>query len=222
MFTLKLAQVTVLFFKVDYVSLTTDGWTSRKNESYLTVTVHYINKKMQMKSRVLSTFSSDKNHTAHNLQQMLLAVTDSWGITNKVVACVTDNAANIKAAILGSASLKLAPIKGWRHVECFAHTLQLAVKDAWKSNLEAEPLMTKCRNIVTFFHSSTVAAVKLRQLSPGTGKRLKQDVVTRWNSTVIMLKSLLDLEVSWILFNCFKYVFLNVINCVWFFAATCA
>lgn len=39
----------------DYVALTTDCWTSITNTGYLTVTVHYINEKFKMVSRVLST-----------------------------------------------------------------------------------------------------------------------------------------------------------------------
>ncbi|KAK4009515.1 hypothetical protein OUZ56_018642 [Daphnia magna] len=51
--------------RVDYVALTTDCWTSLNNYSYLTVTAHYINHKMKMMSRVLSTVHMENNHTAH-------------------------------------------------------------------------------------------------------------------------------------------------------------
>ena len=36
-----------------YVALTTDGWTSRATESYLTVTAHYITSEWEIKSSVL-------------------------------------------------------------------------------------------------------------------------------------------------------------------------
>ena len=42
-------------------------------------------------------------------------------ITEKVVAAVTDNAANIAAAVR---------LNGWRHVPCFAHTLNLVVQNS--------------------------------------------------------------------------------------------
>ena len=36
-----------------YVALTTDGWTSRATESFLTVTVHHITSEWELKSSVL-------------------------------------------------------------------------------------------------------------------------------------------------------------------------
>lgn len=142
---------------------------------------------MRLVSRVLSTFASDERHTAENLRDFLLKVTDSWEITKKIVACVTDNGANIVAAV--------RLITQWRHVPCFAHTLQLCIKDAWRLNTAIEPLLVKCRNIVSFFHRSNVATAKLRQLCTGPTTKLQPDVETRWNSTFLMVKSLLLLEV---------------------------
>ena len=40
-----------------------------------------------------------KDHTAENLAEELKCITDEWKITNKEVAVVTDNAANIVAAV---------------------------------------------------------------------------------------------------------------------------
>ena len=110
-----------------------------------------------------------------------------------VVAVVTDNAYNIVGAI------KLLAAKsnstGWRHVACFAHTLSLVVKGAIEKNTELSPLLSKARALVTFFHSSHKATAKLTSLCKDrTSKVLAQDVATRWNSTLIMLRSLLDLQ----------------------------
>ncbi|XP_075891661.1 uncharacterized protein LOC142894282 [Nelusetta ayraudi] len=51
---------------------------------------------------------------------------------------------------------------GWRHQPCFAHTLNLIVKDSLKSVPEVVKLLEKCTAIVSFFHHSTQATEKLR------------------------------------------------------------
>jgi hypothetical protein len=103
----------------DAVTVTTDGWTSIKNESYLSITAHNINSEMELKSSLFKCFKYDEKHTAVNLVQELKRVTREWGIENKVVAVVCDNAANIVAAVR---------LTEWKHIPCFAHTLNLIVQ----------------------------------------------------------------------------------------------
>jgi hypothetical protein len=71
-----------------------------------------------MVSFVLETFILCVNHTAENIAAELVRIADEWNITEKVVAIVTDNAANMVVAIR---------ITRWKHIPCFAHTLNLIV-----------------------------------------------------------------------------------------------
>jgi hypothetical protein len=78
-------------------------------------------------------------------------------------------------------------------IRCSAHTLQLAVIDVTKE-LSAEAsfrqFMEKARRIVKAIKSSTyVEIVKQQKL-----KLPKLDVITRWMSSFIMLKSLFDVK----------------------------
>lgn len=52
----------------EYVSLTTDSWSSRNNEAYTTVTLHAINNNFQYINKTLATRSSGERHTADNLR----------------------------------------------------------------------------------------------------------------------------------------------------------
>ena len=99
------------------------------------------------------------------------------GLSENVVALVTDNAANAVAA---------ARITGWKHIPCFAHTLNLIVQGALKADPTLTALKKTCRNIVTFFHHSAKASDKLNEIQKQLGvaeNKLMQDVETRWNST---------------------------------------
>ena len=111
--------------KLKYCALTTDIWTSRQTMGYITITCHYIDSSWSLHSVILTTTNMQRDHAAENIADELKAATDEWGITQKIVAVVTDNAANIVAAI---------HLNGWKHIQCFAHTLKLIVQDALKDD----------------------------------------------------------------------------------------
>ena len=105
------------------VTLTTDSWTSICTQNYIAVTAHYITENFHLGSCLLDCFKFTDRHMAENLKTELLKVVDEWGIKDKIVAVVTDNAANIQAAV------RLA---GFKQVSCFAHSLNLVVQNALK------------------------------------------------------------------------------------------
>ena len=127
------------------VCLTTDIWTSRISQSYITVTCHFIDNSWQLKSYVLETFHLSVSHTAENIASELIRIANEWRISEKVVALVTDNTSNAVAA---------ARLTGWKHIPCYAHTLNLIVKGALEADSKLAALKKKCKDIVTFFHHS--------------------------------------------------------------------
>ncbi|KAJ4924410.1 hypothetical protein JOQ06_000650 [Pogonophryne albipinna] len=106
------------------VAITTNSWTALTTESYTTITCHYITDDWEMKSAVLQTRSSDERHTAQNIAAQLQAAAEEWGLTDKITACVYDNASNM---VLANRT-----IADWESVPCYAHTLQLAINDGFK------------------------------------------------------------------------------------------
>ena len=102
---------------------------------------------MILKSLVLETLEFQSSHTAENIAASFLRVAESWQISEKIVALVTDNVANVVAAVR---------ITVWNHVKCFAHTLNLVVSEVFETNL-VNDIRKRCRQIVTFFHQSTKA-----------------------------------------------------------------
>ncbi|XP_037389152.1 E3 SUMO-protein ligase ZBED1-like [Pygocentrus nattereri] len=163
------------------VCLTTDCWTSRATTSFMSVTCHFI-ENYSMVSSLLDCFEFSDRHTSENLAEELLRVAREWGVEHKVVCCVTDNAANITRAI--------QLLKGTHH-PCLAHTINLFVRNALRA---MKPTVDKVKAIVEFFHRSTAATQKLkstqRQMSM-VELKLKQECVTRWNSTFHMIQRML-------------------------------
>jgi hypothetical protein len=56
-------------------------------------------------------------------------------------------------------------------------------------------ILERCRTIVSFFHSSTGVTATLTRLCENLFKnKMQQECATRWNCTLIMLRSLLQLK----------------------------
>ena len=112
------------------------------------------------------------SHTADNVASELKSIAEEWHISNKIVAVVSDNAANMKAGIR---------LTDWKHIPCFAHTLNLVVMASIQKDDELSTIQTKCCNIVKYFKQSNIANSKLLQLQmemKGEERKLMQDVVT--------------------------------------------
>ena len=133
--------------RVQAVCLTMDCWTSRTTTSFMSVTCHFIDD-YKMVSVLLDCFEMSERHTADNLSEQLVRVAREWGIADKVVACVSDNASNVVKAIQNT---------GWPHLFCFAHTLNLIVH----SGINAIKKVDKVKAILEYLHKSTVATDKL-------------------------------------------------------------
>ena len=142
---------------------------------------YFLTSNWTLKTAVLETFEFNESHTADNIVKELKRVANNWGIAEKVVCAVTDNASNMVAAIAKA---------GWRHVPCFAHTLNLIVQDSIKASDELSAIQHKCKEIVSHFHRSVKSSDKLREVQQQQSLpevKLIQEVPTRWNSTYLML-----------------------------------
>ena len=164
-----------------YISLTTDGWSSRNSESYITTTAHWLDGTWSLQSAVLRTTQLQQSHTSDNLLSYTQEVIKDWNLERGLpIPITTDNASNITKAIREGRFL---------HVRCFAHTINLAAQKGLSVKV-VNDMLSHIRRIVKYFNKSCLAnaILKEKQLVTDTPVHvLINDCPTRWNSTHDML-----------------------------------
>lgn len=80
----KINKVKELLKTADYVTLSTDSWTSINMEGYTAVTAHFITDAWKFYGCLLTCFKYDGRHTADNIAQELERVVNEWNISEKV------------------------------------------------------------------------------------------------------------------------------------------
>ncbi|XP_056383565.1 E3 SUMO-protein ligase ZBED1-like [Hyla sarda] len=104
---------------IPHFSATTDLWSSRSMEPYLSLTVRFISDDWVLHSRCLQTSFFPDDHIGELLSAGLQEALDSWGLSEqRLVAITTDSGANI---------LKAIQLNNWIRLQCFGHRLHLAI-----------------------------------------------------------------------------------------------
>ena len=67
MYTTRAGEIKRELLQISHVALTSDLWTSRTTESYLTITCHFVTSTWELKSLVLETFGFKKDRTTENI-----------------------------------------------------------------------------------------------------------------------------------------------------------
>ncbi|KAJ8710660.1 hypothetical protein PYW08_009175 [Mythimna loreyi] len=143
--------------------------------SFLGITAHF-GVGIEFNSITIGVYQSNERHTSEHIAEMLLNTCTEWGIDkDNVSAVVTDNAANmVKAGDLAF---------GKKHIPCFAHILNLVAQNSIQQCTELRNLVTKVKDIVTWFKQSNIASNELRKATDEETK-LIQEVPTSFTSTV--------------------------------------
>lgn len=140
---------------------------------------------MKYKSITLGVKHLQEKHTAENIVNWLDEMIVKWNIDkNKVVVTTADQGANIKKAVIDCFGLD-------KYLPCLAHTLNLVVSFVLEKDLEVADIISKIKDIVSYFHRSCVASDELIKL---TDLVLLQCVITRWNSEYVMLDRYLQIQ----------------------------
>ena len=175
-----------------YISFTTDIWSSSINITcLLSLTAHWIDDAFVKVSAVLHAQPIQEAHTGEYIAAQMESMLQNWEISrDKVHVVVSDNASNMVKAMRDACFM---------HFGCFAHSLQLVIKDGLFVQRAINDIIAICRSIVGHFHRSSVACYNLKRIQDSLNvpqHKLKSDVVTRWNSTLFMFQSVLEQKMA--------------------------
>ena len=89
----------VLKNSVSSVALTSDIWSGKAKEDYISVVAHFVNPDWCLEKRLLGLKPIEVAHTGVNIAERVEMVASDYGITDKIFAIVLDNASSNKIAI---------------------------------------------------------------------------------------------------------------------------
>ncbi|RVE68512.1 hypothetical protein OJAV_G00093430 [Oryzias javanicus] len=177
-------KITEALGKTEAVALTGDYWTSLGNHNYLGATGHFFDCEWQLRSTALTVMKTEERHFASVCAEHFLDVARQWGVEEKVSTLTTDSARNMIAA---------ARQLPFEHVPCVAHCIHRVIT-VCLHNSPFDSTLAKCRKLVGHFKHSPAnfAELEQKQIAHDQKKEsLAQDVTTRWNSTLEMIKRIL-------------------------------
>ena len=175
--------------EMESISCTTDMWTSRANDLYISLTLHYIDAKFKLHRWTPFVRNFHDCHTGVNINAELSDMIGTFEMPEEIpIYAVNDNAANVKLAI---------SMSSMNEYLCCNHTLQLAIGDTFKNVPGMQSAVDICKKVASYVHKSTLANEILENKCVEmniTYKKLIQSVATRWNSELDCMKSVLHLK----------------------------
>jgi hypothetical protein len=166
---------------VSSVALTSDIWSGKAKEDYISVVAHFVNSDWCLENILLGLRPIEVAHTGLNIVERVEMVANDYSITDNIFAIVLDNASSNKTAIY---VLKLvfsdyivhlipAPSRNesdlsniFLHQRCACHIINLFVKSCLK---RFQPYLEDFSTPITFLNSSNqrISSYKLYRMSVG-------------------------------------------------------
>ncbi|XP_060780514.1 E3 SUMO-protein ligase ZBED1-like [Neoarius graeffei] len=177
---------------IKHYATTTDLWSSRTMDPYISLTIHYINNTWELCSKCLQTSYFPDDHTGELIAQGLREALESWGLDEELQVCITtDNGANV---------VKAVKLNDWIRLQCFGHRLHLAIVLSTEASVkipEIERAVRVCKKIVSAFsytHKRRKALAKAQAELHLPHHRLITETPTRWGSRQQMIARVLEQE----------------------------
>ena len=86
------SKMRALLANVKFAAFTTDMWSNTKRESFLGLTIHFIDKNYKLVNLVLATKEVNEEHSGDNLVAWLEAILEEYEVSpHQIVGVVTDN-----------------------------------------------------------------------------------------------------------------------------------
>ena len=177
------------------VGFTSDCWTSRANDPFLSLTLHYVSPQWELVRVLVACIPFEGRHTAVRLAAALDDTIKSIkGLSMDPVkspkTVVHDAAANMIATIPKSEL-------GIQSFVCMDHRLQTILKKAFKDNKDLDDLIKKATKLASKCHQSALTCERIRSEAKQINEpyvKVQAPVATRWNSIFLMICSILKLK----------------------------
>ncbi|XP_067281156.1 E3 SUMO-protein ligase ZBED1-like [Pseudorasbora parva] len=173
--------------QVEFYASTTDLWSSRTTEPYMSFTVHFLTQDFELKARCLGVVYFPESHTSENIAHGLREVLASWNLKEEnQVSITTDNGANV---------VKATEVNNWVRLQCFGHRLHLAIENAVKGDERITRAVGLCKRLVGHFSHSwkEKMALKNAQKEHNLPEHfLITECPTRWGSRQKMIQRVLE------------------------------
>uniref|UniRef100_A0ACD5X2F8 Uncharacterized protein n=1 Tax=Avena sativa TaxID=4498 RepID=A0ACD5X2F8_AVESA len=183
------------------ISLTGDMWTSNQKLSYFCMTCHFISNEWVLHKRIIRFSMLETPHNSWNMFNIVLNSIQEWNLEDKLFSFTLDNA-SVNTAMINLLRENLKN-KGFLLIEgklfhfcCSPHVFNMVAQDGLR---EIKPVVNNVRESVKFVRSSQARVEKFLEIvvQEGLSSRYKSpsvDVMTRWNSTYLMLGAALPLR----------------------------
>ncbi|KAK0152105.1 Zinc finger BED domain-containing protein 1 [Merluccius polli] len=130
---------------VEFFASTTDMWSSRATEPYISLTVHNIASDWSLNSCCLQTSFFPDDHTGENIVSGLKQFLQEWKLDEtKQVCLTTDSGANV---------VKAVALNHWTRLSCFGHNLHIAIERSMRDS-RIDRAVGVCKKIVSLFSHS--------------------------------------------------------------------
>ena len=173
------------------VALTSDVWSGRAKQDYVSVVAHYVDGDWNLQKRIIGFPLLDVAHNSRNISDRVLNVLVNFDIHKRIIAITLDNASANKIAI----ELMRPNLSGFHeelfHVRCACHIVNLIVKEGLDLVHE---VITRIRCAIVYLSNSSSRVASFKVMCRGYEKRpriFSADEPHRWNSTYAMLEEVI-------------------------------
>ena len=173
------------------IGFTTDLWTSRAGDSYISLTCSFIDHNWRLHRWTPFVRHFPGRHTGERIALKLDNMIEELGLDDLEIKkwSVNDNASNQKKAIEDSNYLQ--------EYNCDIHTMQLGIGDTFKETNGMTNVLENSKGIAKFTNQSTVALEQLKAECKAQNVRFrkpKNPNETRWNSSYACMDSIFHLR----------------------------
>uniref|UniRef100_A0ACD5UJM8 Uncharacterized protein n=1 Tax=Avena sativa TaxID=4498 RepID=A0ACD5UJM8_AVESA len=171
------------------IAITSDIWSGRAKQDYITVVVHYVSSNWELNKRIIGFELIDVSHNGENIAHAILKVVSEFGLAKKIFAVTLDHAsANTTAIKTLIPTFEVYASKFLLHQRCACHIINLIAKSALDG---LEPYIERLRMGISWLNASNTRLGSYRNYCvvinvPCHGLHL--DMPVRWNSTYLMLQ----------------------------------